>query len=402
MTTPNNSFKNLILFFAMAVLLSVSIVIPIEKAHSATSLAVIPSNSDKTTSLAIEASPFYEAKVGKITGQRVVSSTNGGSPQIEQSIIENGTIKGVGNVTNLQTWTNTLRSPKIYYGIGQGIITTADGQDMATWTGYDIGRSNIGGVITYHGITFFNTNSTGKLAFLKNLEGLHITEVEGNKQVTKIWEWPAANSTKAAGNATTTTTTAANSTKAAGNATTTTTAANSTKAAGNATTTTTTTAANSTKAAGNATTTTTTAANSIKAAANSTKAAANSTKAAANSTKAAGNATTTTTTAANSTKAAANSTKAAGNATTTTAANSTKAAGNATAAANSSSLATYLSKSKVASNVPTTTAANSTKAATTAAASNNKGSILDPITRLGQSIASGLKGLGNLITGNKK
>jgi hypothetical protein len=346
MTTPNNSFKNLILFFAMAVLLSVSIVIPIEKAHSATSLAVIPSNSDKTTSLAIEASPFYEAKVGKITGQRVVSSTNGGSPQIEQSIIENGTIKGVGNVTNLQTWTNTLRSPKIYYGIGQGIITTADGQDMATWTGYDIGRSNIGGVITYHGITFFNTNSTGKLAFLKNLEGLHITEVEGNKQVTRIWEWPAANSTKAAGNATTTTT-AANSTKAAGNATTTTTAANSTKAAGNAT-------------------------------------------------------TTTTTTAANSTKAAANSTKAAGNATTTTAANSTKAAGNATAAANSSSLATYLSKSKVASNVPTTTAANSTKAATTAAASNNKGSILDPITRLGQSIASGLKGLGNLITGNKK
>ena len=282
MTKPNNSFKNLISFFAIAVLLSMTsiIVIPIEKAHSATSLAVIPNNSNKTTRLAIEAGPFYEAKVGKITGQRVVGSTNGGSPQIEQSIIENGTIKGVGNVTNLQTWTNTLRSPKIYYGIGQGIITTADGQDMATWSGYDIGRSTIAGVITYHGITFFNTNSTGKLAFLKNLEGLHITQVDGNKQVTKIWEWPAANSTKAAGNATT--------------------------------------------------------------------------------------------------------------------------------AANSSSIVANLSKSKAASNVPKTAAANSTKAAsstkaaTTAAATNNKGSILDPITRLGQSIASGLKGLGNLITGNKK
>ncbi|NAL78709.1 hypothetical protein, partial [Nitrososphaera sp. AFS] len=65
----------------------------------------------------------------------------------------------------------------------------------------------------------------------------------------------------------------------------------------------------------------------------------------------------------------ANTTKAAGNA---TAANTTKAAGNATAA-------------------------NTTKAA-----GNNKGSILDPITGLGQAIANGLKGLGNLITGNKK
>ena len=55
--------------------------------------------------------------------------------------------------------------------------------------------------------------------------------------------------------------------------------------------------------------------------------------------------------------------------------NTTKAAGNATAAA----------------------AANTTKAA-----GNNRGSILDPITGLGQAIANGLKGLGNLITGNKK
>ena len=70
-----------------------------------------------------------------------------------------------------------------------------------------------------------------------------------------------------------------------------------------------------------------------------------------------------------------NMAKAAGNATTTAAANSTKAAGNAT----------------------TTAAANSTKAA-----EGNKGSILDPITGLGQAIANGLKGLGNLITGNKK
>ena len=144
-------------------------------------------NSNATSSLGLVDSPFYEANVGKVIGQRIASTATD-SPEIEQSITESGTIKGVGNVTNLQTWKNTFRSPVIFYGIGQGIITTADGQ-MATWTGYDIGRSNNNGAIIYHGITFFDTSSTGKLAFLKNLVGLHTTEVDGNKQTTKIWEW---------------------------------------------------------------------------------------------------------------------------------------------------------------------------------------------------------------------
>ncbi len=107
--------------------------------------------------------------------------------------------------------------------------------------------------------------------------------------------------------------------------------------------------------------------------------------------------------AANSTKAAANSTKAAGNATTrAAAANSTKAAGNATAGAaakNStkaaSSVAASLSKAKASGNATTGAAANSTKAAGNVPPGN-------PITQLGQAISNGLKGLTNLITGNKK
>jgi len=55
--------------------------------------------------------------------------------------------------------------------------------------GYDIGRSNAKGIIIYHGITLLNTNSTGSLAFLKNIEGLYTTEVDGNKQTSKIWVW---------------------------------------------------------------------------------------------------------------------------------------------------------------------------------------------------------------------
>ena len=184
-------FKNVISFFAIVGLLSMTsiVVLPIGKAHAITSLPAVPSSINTTTSLGIAASPFYESNVSKLIGQRVVSTANGITPQIEYTNIENGTIKGVGNVTNLQTWTDTSRSPKIIYGVGQGVITTADGQDMATWIGYGIGRSNINGTTTYHDIILFNTNSTGRLAFLKNIEGLHIAEADGNKRTTKIYEW---------------------------------------------------------------------------------------------------------------------------------------------------------------------------------------------------------------------
>src|ERR1041385_3179166 len=185
-------FKNVISFFAIVGLLSMIsiVVLPIGTAHAITSLpAAVPSSINTTTSLGIAASPFYESNVSKLIGQRVVSTANGITPQIEYTNIETGTIKGVGNVTNLQTWTDTTRSPRIIYGVGQGVINTADGQDMATWIGYGIGRSNINGTITYHDIILFNTNSTGRLAFLKNIEGLHIAEADGNNRTTKIYEW---------------------------------------------------------------------------------------------------------------------------------------------------------------------------------------------------------------------
>jgi hypothetical protein len=53
--------------------------------------------------------PFYQAKITKVIGQRVLdNSTSKGLPQVELSTIQNGIMRGVGNVTNLATWTNTL------------------------------------------------------------------------------------------------------------------------------------------------------------------------------------------------------------------------------------------------------------------------------------------------------
>src|SRR5437016_1534793 len=102
-------FKNVISFFAIVGLLSMTsiVVLPMGKAHAITSLPAVPSSINTATS------PFYESNVSKLIGQRVVSTANGITPQIEYTSIENGTIKGVGNVTNLQTWTDTSRSPRI-------------------------------------------------------------------------------------------------------------------------------------------------------------------------------------------------------------------------------------------------------------------------------------------------
>ncbi|HYA85383.1 MAG TPA: hypothetical protein VEH06_18350, partial [Candidatus Bathyarchaeia archaeon] len=126
----NNSIqqiRNAVLLSAM-VLLSIISAAVMEKVQAITSSSsVIPSgnhnnnktandNSKSTVGLGlIAASPFYESNVGKIINQRTVSTANG-TPQIEHSIIENGTLKGIGKVTNIGTWISTFKSPNTYDG----------------------------------------------------------------------------------------------------------------------------------------------------------------------------------------------------------------------------------------------------------------------------------------------
>ena len=75
-------------------------------------------------------------------------------PLVELSTIQNGIIEGVGNVTNLATWINTLKSDKIIYGARKGVIIAENGE-MITWVANDIERSDDNGVITYRGISIF-------------------------------------------------------------------------------------------------------------------------------------------------------------------------------------------------------------------------------------------------------
>jgi hypothetical protein len=127
---------------------------------------------------------------GKITGQRVLDVEG---PKMESSFTMEGRYRGVEG-TDVGTYTSILREKGVIYGEGQGIVTTRDGQEMATWTGQGIGRFTGPGKISFLGSLFFRTPSTagegGKLSFLNNLVGVFEYEVDemGNCS-SKVWEW---------------------------------------------------------------------------------------------------------------------------------------------------------------------------------------------------------------------
>ena len=125
---------------------------------------------------------------GKITGQRVLEVVNG-VPKIETSMSIIGKYRGV-ETTEIGTYWSSPRPDGVMYGEGQGVITTKDGSEMATWTGPGIGRFTGQGKIRFIGSIVFRTSSNGKLAFFNNLVGVFEFEADeqGNTS-TKVWEW---------------------------------------------------------------------------------------------------------------------------------------------------------------------------------------------------------------------
>ncbi|MFL6376324.1 MAG: hypothetical protein ACJ72R_02525 [Nitrososphaeraceae archaeon] len=84
----------------------------------------------------------------------------------------------INEVVAKETYWFTLRPGGALYGEGQGVLTTKDGQDMATWTGQGIGRFTSLGKIRFTHSLFFSTSSNGKLAFLNNLAGVFEYEAD--------------------------------------------------------------------------------------------------------------------------------------------------------------------------------------------------------------------------------
>jgi hypothetical protein len=98
-------------------------------------------------------------------------------PKVETSIMENDTLKGNISASEIGTYQSVMRADGSPYGEGQGIVTTKEGE-VATWTGQGIGHFLPDGKIIFHGSLFYDTSSTGKLSFLKNMVGVFSYEVD--------------------------------------------------------------------------------------------------------------------------------------------------------------------------------------------------------------------------------
>jgi hypothetical protein len=126
---------------------------------------------------------------GKMTGERVLDVQ---VPKMETSFTMEGNYRGT-LCTDVGTYTSVLREGGVLYGEGQGIVTTKDGQGIATWTGQGIGRFIGPGRVSFRGSLFFRTPSMsqgGKLSYLNNIVGVFEYEVdEAGNCSSKTWEW---------------------------------------------------------------------------------------------------------------------------------------------------------------------------------------------------------------------
>jgi hypothetical protein len=110
---------------------------------------------------------------------------------METSFAMEGNYRGTP-CTDVGTYLAVLREG-VLHGEGQGIVTSKDGQGMASWTGQGVGRFTSPGKVSFRGSLFYRTPSAsegGKLSFLNNKVGVLEYEVDetGGCSV-KIWEW---------------------------------------------------------------------------------------------------------------------------------------------------------------------------------------------------------------------
>src|ERR687890_2610836 len=120
---------------------------------------------------------LYEGK-GRLAGSRIL---NVDEYKIEHSMIEEGKFKGI-EITMLGTFWTIPSGKNITYVEGQGIITTKDGEDTATFRGYGIGTSKGQISVSFLGSVFYKSSSSsstnGKLSFLNNKIRVFKSEVD--------------------------------------------------------------------------------------------------------------------------------------------------------------------------------------------------------------------------------
>jgi hypothetical protein len=136
--------------------------------------------------------PVYVATNGTVTSTRVIDVSTD-HPQSEVSFTEDAIMNNVGNVTNTGTFNDTIESSNVTKGIGRGIITSDETNNMVTWNAYDLGKRVNNTNFLYNGIIFFDVlpphDSSNEFVFLDDRVGLYRGEVNDTGSIREIWTW---------------------------------------------------------------------------------------------------------------------------------------------------------------------------------------------------------------------
>ena len=135
-----------------------------------------PNSNEQVTAPLDIADSIYSANTTKSLGSKNISLTP--YRMTEERAVDQGFLKGVGNVTNNQTYLSTHLSDKLIQSTGNGTLETPDGQSIA-WITSSIGRPVDGRWVFYEIILFNNTQSKS-LSLLNNSIGL-VKSIVGNE-----------------------------------------------------------------------------------------------------------------------------------------------------------------------------------------------------------------------------
>ena len=123
---------------------------------------------------------------GKIIQYRVLPS-EGPAPRGENSMRGNTKVLGVEAV-EIATWWGVARPTGVFFGEGQGIITTKDGEAV-TYSGHGIGTPKGVTATSWRGAVYMQTSSQ-KLARLSKIVLVYEWDSDENENYTsKSWEW---------------------------------------------------------------------------------------------------------------------------------------------------------------------------------------------------------------------
>ena len=127
-----------------------------------------PSVNEQVTLPLDVADSTYSANTSKFLGSKNISLTP--YRMTEGHYSDQGFLKGVGNVTNKQTFISTYLSDELVQSRGNGTFETPDGQSIA-WISSAIGRP-VDDRWVFHGIILFNNTQSESLSLLNNSIGL--------------------------------------------------------------------------------------------------------------------------------------------------------------------------------------------------------------------------------------